>query len=204
MSDELRILQAARLKGRPGESDLIVAAGSAETDGAVAVQALVAAGELDRVGARIKLTPVGRSRLDALLAAERATVDQELLRQRYADFDGFNTDFKQLVTDWQLIDGVRPNDHTDPEYDARVVTRLAQLHERFVPLLEAFIGLAPRLAPYSGRLASALAKVGSGDSAWFARPLVDSYHTVWFELHEELIGLAGLSRVREAAAGRAE
>jgi pyruvate,orthophosphate dikinase len=27
-----------------------------------------------------------------------------------------------------------------------------------------------------------------------AHPLVDSYHSVWFELHEELLHLAGLSR----------
>jgi pyruvate,orthophosphate dikinase len=33
--------------------------------------------------------------------------------------------------------------------------------------------------------------------------MIDSYHTVWFELHEDLIGLAGLSRADEAAAGRA-
>jgi hypothetical protein len=36
------------------------------------------------------------------------------------------------------------------------------------------------------------------------KPLIDSYHTVWFELHEELISLAGLSREAEAASGRAQ
>ena len=202
MSQDLRILQVARLKGRPTESDLIAAVGPA--DGAAAVQTLVAAGELDRVGARIELTAAGRSRLDTLLAAERATVDQERLRQHYLEFDAVNTEFKKLVTDWQLIDGEQPNDHTDPEYDARIVARLAALHERFAPLLESFTGLVPRLEAYPGRFAAALARVRSGDPAWFARPLIDSYHTVWFELHEELIGLAGLSRVAEAAAGRAE
>ncbi|MFI5716174.1 hypothetical protein [Nocardia sp. NPDC051750] len=204
MSDDLRLLQAARLKGRPSESDLIAAAGLAAADGPAAVQALVESGALDRVGARVKLTQAGRSGLDALLAAERATVEHELLRQHYADFDAINADFKQLVTDWQLIDGGRPNDHTDPEYDGRVIARLADLHERFVPLLAVFTRLVPRLAVYPDRFAAALAKIHAGDTAWIARPLVDSYHTIWFELHEELIGLAGLSRLREAAAGRAE
>lgn len=203
MSQDLRILQAARFKGRPSESELIAAVDLGEADGAAAVAALVAAGELDRVGMRVKLTAAGRSRLDALLAAERATVDQERLRQRYLDFDAVNTDFKQLVTDWQLIGGV-PNDHTDAEYDARIVARLTKLHERLVPLLEEFVRLSPRLGMYPNRLASALEKVRSGDPTWFAHPLLDSYHMVWFELHEELIGLAGLSRVEEAAAGRAE
>ena len=36
-----------------------------------------------------------------------------------------------------------------------------------------------------------------------ASPSVDSYHGVWFELHETLILLAGRNRADEAAAGRA-
>ncbi|MGW5385003.1 hypothetical protein [Nocardia sp. NPDC003963] len=199
----LRVLQAARFKGRPTESDLAAAAGLPEAGLTAVLEPLLAAGELHRVGARIKLTAAGRARLDALLAAERTTVDRALLHQRYLDFGAVNSDFKQLVTDWQLIDGEHPNDHTDAEYDARIVARLAVLHERFGPLLAEFVDLAPRLAQYPNRFAAALAQLRAGDPAWFARPLVDSYHTVWFELHEELIGLAGVSRVREEAAERA-
>jgi hypothetical protein len=33
--------------------------------------------------------------------------------------------------------------------------------------------------------------------SWLTRPMVDSYHTVWFELHEELIGMAGRTRSAE-------
>jgi pyruvate,orthophosphate dikinase len=36
-----------------------------------------------------------------------------------------------------------------------------------------------------------------------ASPQVDSYHSVWFELHEDLIRLAGRNRADETAAGRA-
>ncbi|HEV3054876.1 MAG TPA: hypothetical protein VGX45_09500, partial [Solirubrobacteraceae bacterium] len=59
-------------------------------------------------------------------------------------------------------------------------------------------------SPYAGRFADALQKVQAGDTSWLLKPLIDSYHTVWFEFHEELIGLAGLSREAEAASGRAE
>ena len=34
-----------------------------------------------------------------------------------------------------------------------------------------------------------------------AAPVKDSYHTVWFELHEELIILSGRNRADEEAAG---
>ncbi|MEU1521794.1 hypothetical protein ABZ413_06285 [Nocardia rhamnosiphila] len=200
----LRVLQAARFKGRPTESDLAAAAGLSDAALASVLEPLLAAGELQRAGTRVKITAAGRARLDEMLAAERATVDRARLRQRYLGFGIVNDDLKQLVTDWQLIDGTRPNDHTDADYDARIMARLGELHERFAPLLAEFVELAPRLAQYPDRFAGALAKIRSGDPAWLARPLVDSYHTVWFELHEELIGLGGMSRVREEAAGRAE
>jgi pyruvate,orthophosphate dikinase len=37
-----------------------------------------------------------------------------------------------------------------------------------------------------------------------ARPIIDSYHTVWFELHEDLMAINGLTRAAEARAGRAQ
>jgi hypothetical protein len=59
------------------------------------------------------------------------------------------------------------------------------------------------LSVYRAKLDEALVKINDGDTAWLTRPIVDSYHTVWFELHEELIGAAGLTRQDEAEAGHA-
>jgi pyruvate,orthophosphate dikinase len=52
----------------------------------------------------------------------------------------------------------------------------------------------PRLAPYAGRFAQALEAVRAGERTMLASPLKESYHTVWFELHEELIALSGRQR----------
>jgi pyruvate,orthophosphate dikinase len=38
---------------------------------------------------------------------------------------------------------------------------------------------------------------------YLASPRVDSFHTIWFELHEDLILLADRTREEEVAAGRA-
>jgi pyruvate,orthophosphate dikinase len=58
--------------------------------------------------------------------------------------------------------------------------------------------------PASGeRLGLAVAAARGGDGRYIASPRVDSYHGIWFELHEELILLAGRSRADEVAAGRA-
>jgi hypothetical protein len=57
----------------------------------------------------------------------------------------------------------------------------------------------PRLSRYSTKLQTALDNVRAGDTIWLSRPLIDSYHTVWFELHEELILATGLTRETEDA-----
>ena len=64
-------------------------------------------------------------------------------------------------------------------------------------------GSCPRLARYAHRLDAAAAAVAAGDGRYIASPRVDSYHGVWFELHEDLIRLAGRTREDEVAAGRA-
>lgn len=202
--EQTRLLQAARLKGRATTPDLAAAAGLTEDDVTTRVQALLSAGEVEEVRGRYKLTPAGRAGLDALLAAERTQVDAAALATAYHSFDEHNAALKGLMTRWQLKDEATPNDHTDPGYDAAVVADLVVLDAAFAPLLGHLVALAPRLGHYPTRFAAALEKIRGGDHSWFARPLVDSYHTVWFELHEELIGLAGLNRVDEAVAGRAE
>ena len=76
------------------------------------------------------------------------------------------------------------------------------VHRAIVPTIAAVAGAEPRLARYQARLDHALAAVRVGDTQMMAHPLRDSYHTVWFELHEELIRLSGRDRATEAAAGR--
>ena len=71
------------------------------------------------------------------------------------------------------------------------------------PIVTAAAAQVPRLSRYSAKLQAALDNVHAGETAWLSRPLIDSYHTVWFELHEELIVAAGLTRESEAKSGDA-
>ena len=203
MPSRIEILQAVRLRSRATVADVVAATGGTDPQPVAAeLAALTDAGLCAVVGTRHRLTPAGRQALDADLDRERAALDGVALTAAYERFEPLNGAFKQLVTDWQLKDGQVPNDHQDATYDAAVVGRLGALHARVMPLLDALTGLVPRLTPYPRRFATALERVRAGEQAWLARPLIDSYHTVWFELHEELLGLAGRSRVAEAAAGR--
>jgi pyruvate,water dikinase len=202
-NDELSVLRALRLKGRASTEQLTEATGLPAETVTATIAALVQAEAVKDIRGSWAMVPAARERLDQLLAAERAGVDHAVMAACYERFTEVNDDFKALANDWQTR-GEEPNDHTDAAYDQGVLDRLPSIHERVVPIVEEVAGQAPRLAVYRDRLAAALQRVQSGDHAWLLKPLIDSYHTVWFELHEELISLAGLTRLEEAAAGRAQ
>jgi DNA-binding MarR family transcriptional regulator len=201
---ELPVLQAVRLKGRVRPADLAATLNEDIADVTTIVNQLTSSGLLVD-GAMVRLTPAGRDRLAALLDGERKGADRAALAAAYDDFRSVNADFKSLVTDWQLKGGPggTPNTHDDAEYDAAVLARLADVHARVLPILEAAAAQLPRLSAYSAKLVVALGRVRDGDTAWLTRPLIDSYHTVWFELHEELISAVGLTREEAARSGDA-
>jgi hypothetical protein len=200
--NELRLLQAVRLKGRVRPADLAATLDEDEAVIDVTVKELTEAG-LIMEGKAVRLAPEGRVRLTELLIDERRDLDGAAFARAYDEFRGVNRDFKSLVSEWQLKDG-QPNDHVDAGYDAGVLGRLDGVHRSVLPVLASASEQLPRLNAYAAKLSAALQKIEAGDTSWFTRPLVDSYHTVWFELHEELIGAAGLTREDEATSGHAE
>jgi hypothetical protein len=199
---ELTLLQAVRLKGRLTDAELAATVG----EDSVAVESMIAtlidAGLLVP-GGRLKLSAEGRARLTELLTEERAGINPVAMSAAYSDFRSVNAEFKTLVTEWQLKDG-EPNNHDDNGYDAAVLKRLDGVHTAVTPIIAAAAAQLPRLVAYADKLTAALQKIKLGETIWFTRPNIDSYHTVWFELHEELIQAAGLNRAEEASAGHAE
>jgi pyruvate,orthophosphate dikinase len=201
--DELAVMRAMRLKGRATIDQLAAATGLARERLASTVDALLSDGQAREVGGAVMLLPAAKERLEALLDEERRGIDGGAVRGIYDEFTPVNQDFKALAAEWQLRDG-EPNDHADAVYDQSVLDQLPDIHRRLMPLVERMAGLVARLRPFHVRFEHALRRVQAGEHEWFLKPLLDSYHTVWFEFHEELIGLAGLSRLTEAASGRAE
>lgn len=202
---ELAVLQGVRLKGRVSPADLAATLGADLADITPVVERLTAAGLLTE-GPTLRITLSGTDRLATLLAEEREGIDPRAMAAAYDDFRAVNADFKRLVTDWQLKGGPNgaPNAHDDADYDAAVLARLDDVHARTMPIIEAAAAQLPRLSAYAAKLAAALDKVKAGETAWLTRPLIDSYHTVWFELHEELIAAAGLTREEAARSGDAQ
>lgn len=159
----------------------------------------VAKGRVVETDGRYMLTPAGRLMLDGEYSRYYPALRADTrFVGGYARFEVINRELKQLITDWQTIElgGSRvPNDHSNKDYDAHLIDRLSALHERFEPVLKSLVACAPRLAVYHKKLDAALSKAEDGDIAWVSDARTESYHTVWFELHEDLLRLLG--RVRD-------
>lgn len=153
------------------------------------------------------LTPAGRAEHARLVGREIDAVGvRPAIEGAYERFRALNGAVLDACSRWQVreVAGVAVrNDHRDPDYDARVVGDLAALHSRVEPVCDDLADVLERYRPYGDQLSRAVAKVEAGERDWFTKPRLASYHTVWFELHEELILLAGRTREEEAAAGRA-
>jgi len=199
------LLVFLRIKGFGKAESLAWALGVTMEASRMRLDELKALGQAEdtRVGAR--LTPAGRTRADAILAAERASVDTATVSMENAHFTPVNGAFKHLITRWQIreVDGkpVR-NDHSDAAHDAIVLADLDSVHRDVGDIIAGIARALARFGAYRSRLDAALGKVRSGDVRYLVAPDVESYHTIWSELHQDLIGLSGTRRAKEAA-GRA-
>jgi hypothetical protein len=143
------------------------------------------------------LTEAGRA-----ADAERIADELETAGARTAAaeaYDGFvvlNPELLDLCTAWQMrsVNGVAtPNDHTDAAYDARVLDRLADLDQRADAVCADLSGAMLRFQRYRVRLTEALARTRSG-ALDYVTDSIESYHSVWFQLHEDLLATLGIPR----------
>jgi hypothetical protein len=146
------------------------------------------------------LTAAGRAEQERLLAAElEAFGCRSVVEDAYARFLELNPELLTVCTAWQMKDDATLNAHDDEDYDRGVVGQLSELHGRVEPVLGDLQEELDRYHGYRPRLRNALERLRRGESEWFAKPMIDSYHTVWFQLHEDLLNTLGIERSKEAA-----
>jgi hypothetical protein len=200
------VLHGLRLKGFAGADAVAESVGLGEADAKPVLDALVdeelATYREGRI-AGFALTPAGRLAHARLLAEELdATGQRTVVQGAYERFLAINKDLLAICTAWQLrdVDGESViNDHADADHDAAVIAQLGGLHEQVSPICADLAAALDRFAGYGPRLGNALARVRAGDADWFTKPMIASYHTVWFELHEDLLATLGIERASEAA-----
>jgi pyruvate,orthophosphate dikinase len=198
-------VRAIAIKGFAALESLTDAVVATPEDLRAILDQLVIDGLVATVAGAYRLTEAGTIRAAGLLAAEKAAWGVDRAVAALDAFLELDARMKDTVTAWQLRDAEAQviNDHTDDAYDRAVLDRLAALHGDAIAWLAPLESQLGRLAGYRARLDRAAERAIGGDGRYVASPRVDSYHGVWFELHEDLIRLAGRTREDEAAAGRA-
>jgi hypothetical protein len=202
---ELLVLNGVRLKGFADVSALAAACGlEPDTIEGVLSQLHDRGVVLHREG-RVPgwtLTPVGREEHARRVAAElEAAGCAPEIEAAYQEFLLLNPRLLAAASAWQVRDlAGQPaaNDHTDAAYDAGVIADLIEVHVAAMPIVDRLVACLKRFERYVPRLEAAVAKIEAGDLDWFTRPLIDSYHTVWFELHEDLLATLGKERSQES------
>lgn len=200
----LLVLHALRLKGL-AEADVVAA--MMDADVAATRDELTELESLGLVTYRygripgFKQTPEGRAHGEALLQEELDELGvRAAMAHAYGRFLDCNGELLAVCTAWQLreIDGEsQVNDHADPAYDASVLARLTALHQQVDPVLESMASCLARFEGHRRRLGTALERVLSGDHDYFTKPMFPSYHSIWFELHEDLLATLGTERTTE-------
>ncbi|TDV46138.1 transcriptional regulator [Actinophytocola oryzae] len=177
------VLHALRCMGFTGPGRIAAATGLDESTVESELIDLAVAGLVTRttgVFGGWGLTEAGRAE-DARRAGAALADDavRAVITKGYNDFLVLNPELLDLCTAWQT------------GADRRVVLRLfTDFHARADSVLAA---LPPQFGRYRTRLATALDRVRAGDERFVADDL-EAYHTVWFQLHEDLLTTLGIPR----------
>ena len=140
----------------------------------------------------------GRAAHAAMGARVAGSEIETAVTRGYERFLPLNVELLRVCNDWQVRPGGVPNDHRDAQYDWSVIDRLRDARRTDRARCSA---ASPATSPGSRatrrRLRAALQRVDDGEHEWFTSPRIDSYHTVWMQLHEDLLLALGLDRASE-------
>jgi hypothetical protein len=199
---ELLVVHGLAVKKAASPAAVADVLGAPESDVQAALEAASAQGRVMGAKGTFMVTPSGRGWLDErypeAYAGLRANPEAE---DAYERFERVNRQLLALMTDWQMMPAGTervPNDHSDSDYDHRIIDELGGLHERAQRPLEQFAALDGRLRRYLERLDLAYDRALAGEYEWVSGARIDSYHTVWFELHEDLLRMLGREREEPA------
>jgi hypothetical protein len=193
-----QVLHGLAVKKHAGAPDIARLVGLPENEAAALLCEATQRGRALEENGRYVLSPLARVALESAYSRYCADLrENAAFIETYDAFERINIELKALITSWQTVDAGAhrvANDHSDADYDLRVIDRLGELHERADTLLSQFERVLPRFAYYRTQLLSALEKAENGERQWVSSPKLESYHTLWFELHEDLLRMLGRRR----------
>jgi hypothetical protein len=199
-SSDLLVLHALRCGGFAGLAALSDATGLPESAVESELIDLAVAGFVTRVPGEFGgwgLTDAGRAADAERIAGELESAGaRTVVVKAYDEFLVLNPELLDLCTAWQTRSAggvVVPNDHTDAPYDSRVLDLFSDFHQRAEVVCADLFAELPRFRRYGVRLTDALARARSGAHV-YVTDSTRSYHSVWFQLHEDLLATLGIPR----------
>jgi hypothetical protein len=171
--------------------------GVAVLDDSSSVRQLAEIGLVTQAARGLRVTPAGRDAHTTWARLLAGSDGEATVRRAYEQFLPLNRELLQVCSAWQVRPGGVPNDHRDRAYDWSVVDRLRALDERAGPSINRVARVHARFESYRPRLRAAVRLVDDGDFDWLTSPRCDSYHTVWMQLHEDLLLALGIERSTE-------
>ena len=139
------------------------------------------------------LTVAGRTENERLLAEELTSAGgHAAVTAVHARFAPLNAEVVAACSKLQLhrlSDGNQPNDGLDEQTRQTFTRAMASLSDLEVRLT----AVLPRFRGYADRLEQAVTNAAS-EPAWLTATDRDSFHRIWFELHEDLMATLGLRR----------
>jgi hypothetical protein len=199
-SADLLVLHALRCIGFAGHARVAAATGLSASDVESELIDLAVAGHVAHEPGDFGgwgLTEAGRT-VDAKRIADELETSGAgtAVAEAYDNFLVLNPEMLDLCAAWQtrpVAGVVTSNDHTDPAYDARVLDWLTDFDQRADAVCAELSAAMLRFQRYRIRLSNALARATSGASDYVTDNM-ESYHIVWFQLHEDLLATLGIPR----------
>lgn len=189
--EEFAVLHALKVCGFADEDRVAARTGLAADRVSAVLEATAEAGHTKSRTGRISghmLTPAGKAR-HVLLRGDSVSTDAAgVVAAAYEQFLEPNRAFKQLTTDSQTTDLTTED----------LLQRLDDIHAQVSDVLaQAGESGLSWFSTYRARFSGALERLRGGDASALARPMSDSYHDIWMELHEDLLGTLGRVRTEE-------
>lgn len=181
MHATLAVLQHLSMEGIAETGDLaeVVDGGAQET-----LAELEADGYVENEGFWY-LTDAGEERLNEVCRDRFSAAQREALRGIFDRFEALDSEMKDLASDWQS------GEHGADEM-ARKLARVQQdveaLFDELPPAVQSVY------SRHTDALADAVEKLRNGHEEYVTGTDIDSYHTVWFRLHDDLLRTLGEGR----------
>jgi hypothetical protein len=186
--NNLRLLRLIVFAGAMGDKSDIV---GFERDAIDATLAELKGSGLIEYDGLIAPTSAGIEALEHWYAKDRKELNRSDRTALIEEFNPLDVELKHRASTWQHA--VARDD-----WDERLssIEALSHLHDKACEFIDRFAISVPRFLEFQRRLDAAMTLVLDGEVDYFVGVRCDSYHTIWFHFHEDLLRL--LQRKRES------